>query len=201
LRTRTTPVRNESLTSCGHKAAGGGRRTIPAIRRRLSFHSLDQVMPDVEQLLVGHTTVGRWSLGQILNHLTLTIRLPMDGVPVKFSWPVRRLFGPVARGFAFWLEWVSAGVRVPGIYLPQRGRDAAREAVTLQAVIERFGGFAGRWMGIRFWEECRQSGGTGFIACIVPITSVSRCLWCREHSSNGVEYGNRKPRVPYVCRG
>ena len=38
-------------------------------RRALSFATLDGVMPDVDHLLTGHTTVGQWSLGQICNHL------------------------------------------------------------------------------------------------------------------------------------
>ena len=31
-------------------------------RRPLSYDSLDQIMPDVERLLEGHTTVGNWWL-------------------------------------------------------------------------------------------------------------------------------------------
>src|SRR5437870_105968 len=93
-------------------------------RRRLRFASLGEVVPDVYYLLPGHTTVGRWSLGQILNHLELVIRLPMDGVPVKLPLPVRRVFGPVARRLAFGLGWHPAGVRVPALYLPWPGLDA-----------------------------------------------------------------------------
>ena len=33
-------------------------------RRELSFNSLDEVMPDVERLLEGHSTVGHWSLAR-----------------------------------------------------------------------------------------------------------------------------------------
>ena len=31
-------------------------------RRTLSYESIDEIMPDVERLLAGHTTVGNWSL-------------------------------------------------------------------------------------------------------------------------------------------
>lgn len=110
-------------------------------RRKLKFCTLGQVMLDVEGLLVGHETVGRWSLGQILNHLALAIRLPMDRVPVKLSWPVRRLFGPVARRVSFGLGWMPAGVQVPEIYVPQSGLDAAHEAEALRVEILRFGAF------------------------------------------------------------
>jgi hypothetical protein len=115
-----------------------------ATRRRLRFASLGQVIPDVERLLAGHATVGRWSLGQILNHLALTVRLPMDGVPTKLPWPVRRLFGPVACRLSFWLGWIPPGIRVPRVYLPRPGLEAAREADALRIALERFGRFTGR---------------------------------------------------------
>jgi hypothetical protein len=115
---------------------------MPSARRKLKFASLGEVMPDVERLLAGHTTSGRWSLGQILNHLELAVRLPMEAVPVKLSWPVRRLFGPVARRLSFWLGWIPAGVRLPDAYLPPAGLDAFHEAERLREAIERFGAFA-----------------------------------------------------------
>ena len=118
---------------------------MAATRRKLSFASLDDVMPDVERLLLGHTTVGRWSLGQILHHLELGIRLPMEVVPVKFSWPVRRLFGPVALRLSFWMRWIPEGVRVPELYLPPPDRDATQEAVSLRAAINRFESHVGQF--------------------------------------------------------
>ncbi len=48
-------------------------------RRTLSFDGLDGVMDEVDQLLAGHETVGGWTLGQILYHLAVSVRLSMDG--------------------------------------------------------------------------------------------------------------------------
>lgn len=48
--------------------------TMKASRRPLAFASLARVMPDVDRLLEGHTTVGYWSLGQICNHLTQSLK-------------------------------------------------------------------------------------------------------------------------------
>ncbi len=116
---------------------------MAAARRKLVFTSLGEVMPEVERVLAGHTTVGRWSLAQILNHLALTIRLPLDGVPAKFPWPVPRLFGPVARRLSFWLGWIPTGVRVPAVYLPLADLNADREAEALRLAIARFSASAG----------------------------------------------------------
>ncbi|GAC1450110.1 MAG: DUF1569 domain-containing protein [Isosphaeraceae bacterium] len=47
-------------------------------RRTLRFANLDEVTPDVERLLEGHTTVGRWSLAQICRHLATVMRRVVD---------------------------------------------------------------------------------------------------------------------------
>lgn len=47
-------------------------------RRTLSFNNLDEVMPDVERLLEGHTTVGTWTLAQICRHLATVMRRVVD---------------------------------------------------------------------------------------------------------------------------
>jgi hypothetical protein len=47
-------------------------------RRTLQYQSLDEVMPEVERLLAGHTTVGNWSLAQICRHLATVMRRVVD---------------------------------------------------------------------------------------------------------------------------
>lgn len=47
-------------------------------RRTLQYTSLDNVIPDVERLMLGHLTVGNWSLAEICRHLAGTIRLAVD---------------------------------------------------------------------------------------------------------------------------
>ena len=44
-------------------------------RRLLDFTSMDEIMPDVECLIEGHTIMGHWTLAQILHHLATSIRL------------------------------------------------------------------------------------------------------------------------------
>jgi hypothetical protein len=113
-------------------------------RRIVQFVSLGEAMVDVEQLLAGHATVGRWSLGQILNHLALTIRMSMEGFPVKFPRSVRRLFSPVGRRLSFGLGRLPEGFRAPQAYIPSPGLDADTQAENFRTAIERFGAFTGR---------------------------------------------------------
>ncbi len=66
-------------------------------RRRLSFDSIDCIMPEVDRLIVGHVTVGRWTLGAICDHLARSIILsldsePSDAPPTREQAIYRRLF-------------------------------------------------------------------------------------------------------------
>lgn len=47
-------------------------------RRTLRYDSLDEIIPDVERLLDGHSTVGHWSVGQMARHLATTLRRSVD---------------------------------------------------------------------------------------------------------------------------
>ena len=118
-----------------------------ARRRDLAFASLDEVMPDVERLLAGHVTVGRWSLGQICNHLATNIRFTMDGFPDKAPWLVQRTVGVMVRGLMLGTGRIASGVRVPEAYLPKPGLEDAAEAAALRASIERFSTFTGMFAG------------------------------------------------------
>ena len=148
-------------------------------RRIVKFVLLGEVMADVEQLLAGHTTIGSWSLGQILNHLALTIRMSMEGFPVKFPRSVRRLFGPVGRHLCFGLGRLPEGFRAPEAYIPSPGLDAATQAENLRTEIERFGVFTGRLdehpllghLSPSQWERFH------FLHCAHHLSFVSPAIW------------------------
>jgi hypothetical protein len=106
-----------------------------AERRTLSFASLDEVMPEVERLLAGHATTGRWSLGQICHHLAAAFRLIQEGDPGIRLEPlpeaVRRRF--LRR------ERFPDGVEIPHPALrPPAGLDDRAGADALRAALARF---------------------------------------------------------------
>jgi hypothetical protein len=57
----------------------------------LEFNRLGDVPPEVDRLLEGHVTVGRWSLGQILDHLGTALRLSMIHRPAADPDPRARV--------------------------------------------------------------------------------------------------------------
>jgi hypothetical protein len=103
-------------------------------RRELSFASLDDVMPEVERLLDGHETVGRWSLGQILHHLAQGLRLTVDVAPD----PAAPLVPEVIRERFFRTGRFPDGRESPPILVPAPADDAPAEADALRAALERF---------------------------------------------------------------
>lgn len=108
-------------------------------RRQLTFADLGDVMPDVERLLAGHVTVGRWSLGQICNHLSRVFDVLVDGVA---DYRPPRLFRPLNWCLRKWFfartgypTWVITPSR---IFLPEPGLDDPGECERLRVALDRF---------------------------------------------------------------
>jgi hypothetical protein len=109
-----------------------------AERRALSFSVLDEVMPEVDRLLEGHTTTGQWSLGQICNHLGTAMQYTVEGFPEQAPWLLRRTVGPVAKRQIFSSGAFPEGVNLPEKYLPRPGLDPRAEAEALRASLRYY---------------------------------------------------------------
>jgi hypothetical protein len=89
------------------------------------FHRLDEIMPDVERLMAGHSTVGRWTLAQILNHLASSIQYSIGGFPGRTApWIVRVTFGKAARWSMLKRGVIPEGAPLPRGFVPQSDLDA-----------------------------------------------------------------------------
>lgn len=110
-------------------------------RRALSFRSLDEVMPEVDRLIAGgHSTVGKWTLGEILHHLAQSLRAGNDpSIRMKpMPWIVRRTVGPLAFRRVVQNGRMPAGIPAPSALQPAPGGEARAEAEELRAAIRRF---------------------------------------------------------------
>jgi len=112
-------------------------------RRTLTFANLDEMMAEVDRLLAGHRTLGRWSLGQVCNHLSGAIRASVEGIPFKLPWIVRKLIGPIAKRRVLGRGRLPDGMKLPEAYAPKPGLDARAEAESLRATIRYFTAHAG----------------------------------------------------------
>lgn len=108
-----------------------------AQRRTLKFDSLDDVMPDVERLLAGHVTVGKWTLGEICDHLATTMGRALDGFPKPAPWIVRRTIGPFFLKKILKEGGLSSRINAPKVLMPRPGTDARAGAEALRAAIQR----------------------------------------------------------------
>ena len=109
-------------------------------RRPLTFAALDEVMPDVERLLRGHTTVGNWTLAQICSHLAQAFNFTIDGFPREAfpPWIIRKTLGRLLLWHILRTGRFTEGLKMPTKYEPKPGTDARAEAESLRAALRRF---------------------------------------------------------------
>ncbi len=104
-------------------------------RRTLEFARLDEVMPEVDRLIPGYTTVGSWSLGQICKHLSSTIRSSVEGYGVNAPWLIRATFGRFFKGKILGTGRMAEGIKTAPTLIPTPGLDDRAEAEALRAAI------------------------------------------------------------------
>jgi hypothetical protein len=101
-------------------------------RRQLQFNSINDILADVDRLDRGQIkTLGNWSSGQVLKHLTIVMTASLDGFKHQAPWFVRMigkfmkkrmLTKPMSAGFT--LPPNAAAEMVPG---PIEWADAAKQ--------------------------------------------------------------------------
>lgn len=110
-------------------------------RRELKFEQLTEVLGECSRLLgSGYTRTGNWTLGQMCQHLRLTMCANMYGYPKWMSalgLPLR----PILRAFALphLLDGRSiSGVRTAGMFIPPGGLDDREEFRLFAACVREF---------------------------------------------------------------
>ena len=126
-----------------------------AARRKLSFSSLDEVMPDVDRLMnEGYTTVGKWTLGQMCNHLAIGFTNSIDGYPVKEApWLLRKLVAPVILWQILRSDKMPEGIKGPPEIMPKDGLDDRAEVEALRASIRLYSAHTGPLAVHPFFEQ------------------------------------------------
>jgi hypothetical protein len=108
-------------------------------RRSIRFAQLSDVINDVERLRSSHRTLGQWSLAQICNHLSATMRYTVEGFPgPRAPWLVRHTFGATAKRFMLWTGRIPEGVRAPNGYVPAPKLELDKEVEGLKEAVARF---------------------------------------------------------------
>ncbi|WP_165222316.1 DUF1569 domain-containing protein [Aquisphaera insulae] len=106
-------------------------------RRTLNFTSLDEIMPEVERLQKGCTTVGAWSLGQICQHLATVARRVVDHPAV--ATPDTSLWvSPEQKASVFRSRQIPEGLPAPSEVLPGAEVDTPHAVESLRSAIAHF---------------------------------------------------------------
>lgn len=106
-------------------------------RRSLRFGSLDEVMPEVERLLEGHTTVGRWTLPQICRHLATVMRRVVD-LPASTPHDPSLWLGEGRKREVFASGMIPEGLPAPPEIVPGDVLGGREEAEGLRAAIAHY---------------------------------------------------------------
>lgn len=111
------------------------------MRRELILADLDEAVNECKRLHeAGYEATGKWSLGQMCNHIRLTMESNMFGYPrwmTILGFPLR----PLLRRFALprLLEGRSVnGVKTAGMFVPSDGLDDAIELEKFERCVEEF---------------------------------------------------------------
>lgn len=81
-------------------------------RRKLAFNTLDEILDDVDYLCQGKVrSLGNWSPGQNLNHLTILMLGCLDGIDVKVPFLTRTAVSLIKRRIL--TKQMSPGLQLP----------------------------------------------------------------------------------------
>jgi Protein of unknown function (DUF1569) len=106
-------------------------------RRTISYNTLDEVMPDVEQLLEGHTTVGNWSLAQICRHVATVMRRVVD-LPASAPHDPSLVVGEEQKRQVFESGMIPEGLPGPPEVMPATTLSEREEAEGLRQAIVHY---------------------------------------------------------------
>ena len=106
-------------------------------RRPLRYESFDAIMPDVDRLLGGHTTVGNWSLAQICRHLATVMRRVVD-LPASTPHDATQEVGEERKRQVFESGMLPEGLPAPPAVLPTESLDEREEVEGLRRAIAHY---------------------------------------------------------------
>ena len=116
--------------------------TMNPDRRPLQYENLDAIMPDVERLLAGHSTVGSWTLGQICEHLATVTKRAVDLPASTQHDPSSRLSDEQKRQ-VFATGQLPEGMPLPLMLKTPDAVDASEGAKQLREVLAYYQGSPG----------------------------------------------------------
>jgi len=110
-------------------------------RRRLAFHSWEEVLADADRLASGgYDRAGKWSLAQAVDHIGAGLRVAVAGSTKRMPWVMRMSARSIAAPMIRAWRWMPAGIPAPVWWQPQvpAEADVAAGVARFRAEVEAF---------------------------------------------------------------
>ena len=99
-------------------------------RREVRYRDLAEFQDEAERLAATDVrTLGNWSYGQILKHLTAAMNGAFDGYQFQAPWLVRKLVAPLAK------NWILTKGMSPGFKLGANGKSLIPDPVETEVAL------------------------------------------------------------------
>ncbi|MBV8381932.1 MAG: DUF1569 domain-containing protein [Planctomycetaceae bacterium] len=149
-------------------------------RRSLHFVRLGEIMPDVDRLLEGHSTVGNWSLAQICRHLATAMRRVVD-LPASTPHDASQWVGEERKRQFFASGLGPEGLPTSPQLVPVEGLDEREEAEGLRRAIAHYEASPGPVVPHRLFGFLTREEWDRF-----------HCIHCAHHLSFAVPATDRR---------
>lgn len=107
-------------------------------RRTLRFHTYDDVRAEIDRLLAsGYTRSGKWSLGQMADHLAKVMEMSLDGYPMMMPFFVRWVIRWIAWKKVMGHVQMSRSVQAPKWLMPPDAVEDQAGVARLTAALAR----------------------------------------------------------------
>lgn len=112
-------------------------------RREVHYDSFDDLLADAESLVTsGSKSVGNWSLGQILQHLAVSIHASIDGTDMKLPWLMKKAFLLMMNKEKLMHQPMPSGYKIPkqgeAQFKPDDNTSAEQGLAALREAIDRW---------------------------------------------------------------
>lgn len=150
-------------------------------RRILNFNTFDEAIAEIQRLAAGgYEKTGRWSLGQVCEHLTLS----MDGFMEGKTFPVPviiKLIGPMIKKIVFRSRRMRSGAKTPAVLQPHDGFDESSEVTRAIAALRRFAEFPGPFprnpifgtLTLQEWRDLQLIHAAHHLGHLIPAEAVA----------------------------
>jgi hypothetical protein len=102
-------------------------------RRKIDAKTVDDVIDDIDRLhACGYDRLGAWNLAQTCDHLTVLMRMSLDGFPpeLHFPWPARIIGATLIRWMMVGFGWMPRRIPLPHVSMDPGDARAEQTAVS-----------------------------------------------------------------------